>query len=144
MIKEAIQWPVQEDNKLQIKYYDASVGKEENPLDFFMDLTSMQKDDVTKLGKDAAIFDTNGHLSFNKLALVENRFSQDQWNQLKLLLVHRFSETVKRVRLWDCSLDQAKVNSSGSLDHEVSFDNCITNIFNAVELKQGGLLELDL
>ena len=69
---------------------------------------------------------------------MENRFTAEQWVHLKLMLSDRFSQTLKRVRIWDCGLSQ-----SGDKKLELSHDACLTNIFNTIENRLG-LLELDL
>lgn len=83
-----------------------------------------------------------GVLKFNRLALCESSFTPEQWQKLAAIMAHGFSQTVKRLRVWDCC-------TAGSTTHlgstqPSSFDDCIAKVFEAVEYKHGGLLELDL
>ena len=60
------------------------------------------------------------------------------------MLSHRFSHTLKRVRIWDCGLSPSEaLLQSGDKTLEVSFDACMARLFNTLEDRQG-LLELDL
>ena len=76
-----IDWASHEDNKIEIKYYDAAEmidDHENHPIKFYYNLTKFDqaKSVVTKT-KEASIVDKG--LSFNKLVLVENSFTEHQW-----------------------------------------------------------------
>ena len=88
-----------------------------NPLDIFKDVSD----------------ETLPSLRFNSLVLAECRFTAAQWREVNEVVKDRFTNTLKRVRIWDCGL----VNTKGNLDDKIA------QIFKTLALKEG-LIELDI
>ena len=112
--EDIIEWAPHEDNKIQIKYYDAAQNTENNPINFYQNIAK----NYSEISEQT--------LKFNKLSLVESSFTEAQWNQLKQMIKTQFSKTIKRVRMWDCGLSLASDAPQEVLDQDksVTFSYC--------------------
>ena len=90
--------------------------KTEDPVQFYYDLT----DKLVPIDANAPPHHANAEeeskivpsveipsLMFNRLVLVQSKLSEAQWFKVRLMLSHRFSKRVQRVRLWDMSMQSA-------------------------------------
>ena len=66
--EDIIEWAPHEDNKIQIKYYDAASNIENNPINFYQNIAK----NYSEISEQT--------LKFNRLSLVECSFTEAQWN----------------------------------------------------------------